>query len=106
MRKRQFGSIRKLPSGRWQARYPDRSGLFITAPTTFPTKQTAGQFLSGIETDMARGAYIDPRAGRTTLANWAARWLDRPGKRANSLARDKQALDVFLPELGPVALGN
>jgi len=106
MGKRQFGSVRKLPSGRWQARYPDRSGLMITAPTTFPTKQTAGQFLSGIETDMARGTYIDPRAGRTTLARWSAQWLGRTGKRANSVARDKQALDVFLADLGPIALGD
>lgn len=105
MGKRQFGSIRKLPSGRWQARYPDRSGCIVTAPSTFPTKQSAGQFLSGIETDMARGAYIDPRAGRTTLARWTESWLARPGKRANSTVRDRQALEVFLAELGPVALG-
>src|SRR5579871_4611871 len=106
MGKRQFGSIRKLPSGRWQARYPDRSGCIVTAPSTFPTKQSAGQFLSGIETDMARGTYIDPRAGRTTLARWTENWLARPGKRANSTVRDRQALDVFLAELGPVALGD
>ena len=80
MGKRQFGSIRKLPSGRWQARYPDRSGCIVTAPATFPTKQSAGQFLSGIETDMARGAYIDPRAGRTTLARWTESWLARPAR--------------------------
>jgi integrase len=35
-----------------------------------------------------------------TLSQWAEQWLARPGKRANSVARDCQALDVFLSDLG------
>ena len=102
--KRQFGTVRKLPSGRWQARYRDGSGKMFSAPTTFPTKTDATRFLAVVEADIARGLYIDPRAGRVTFAEWADRWLARPGKRAASTARDRQALAAFRPHLGSVLL--
>lgn len=53
---------------------------------------------------MARGQYLDPRAGRMTLATWADTWLDRPGKRAASVARDRQGLAAFRPHLGAIPL--
>jgi integrase len=102
--KRLFGTIRKLPSGRWQARYPDRAGRLVTAPTTYATKKEAAAFLSTVEAEMARGTFIDPRGGQTTLTAWTGMWLDRAGKRANSVARDRQALDVFLGDLGEMSL--
>lgn len=49
---------------------------------------------------MARGRHVDPMAGRVTFAQWAEQWLGRPGKRANSVARDRQALAVFMDDLG------
>lgn len=36
-KRRRFGSVRKLPSGRFQARYPGPDGLLRSAPETFPT---------------------------------------------------------------------
>jgi hypothetical protein len=56
MSKRQFGTVRKLPSGRWQARYPDGSGRKVSADRTFPTKADANQFLNAVQTDMARAS--------------------------------------------------
>ena len=53
--RRQFGRIRKLPSGRWQARYPDGSGRDIAAPTTFSTKGDAARFLAQMQADLDRG---------------------------------------------------
>ena len=53
--RRRFGSVRRLPSGRWQARYWDAADNRITAPTTFATKTDAQRWLSAAETDMARG---------------------------------------------------
>jgi integrase len=104
--RRRFGRLRKLPSGRWQARYPDRSGRDVAAPMTFPTKGDAARWLVATEADLARGQHLDERAGRVTLQQWAEQWLARPGKRANSVARDRQALAVFTEHLGSRPLSS
>lgn len=103
--RRQFGTVRKLSSGRWQVRYRDGSGRRITAPDTFVTRGDASRFLAGIESDMMRGNYIDPRGGRLSLSAWADEWLSQPGKKASSVARDRQGLDTFMPTLGTLPLG-
>jgi len=53
-----------------------------------------------VEADMARGQHFDPGAARVTLRQWADQWLARPGKRPNSMARDRQGLAVFMAQLG------
>lgn len=58
---------------RWQARYLDPDGRERTR--TFDRKQDAERFLATITTDMLRGAYVDPDAGRVTFADFAGRWL-------------------------------
>ena len=98
--RRRFGRIRRLPSGRWQARYPDGSGRDVPAPMTFALKGDAARWLVEAEADLVRGQFVDPRAGLVTFARWAGQWLDRPGKRANSVARDRQGLEAFMVELG------
>src|SRR5271168_5100625 len=100
MSRRQFGRIRQLPLGRWRIRYAVDGGELRTAPCRFPTKGDAARYLATIETDLARGQYIDPRLGMVTLSEWAEQWLARPGKRASSVARDRQALEAFLKDLG------
>ncbi|HET6875571.1 MAG TPA: site-specific integrase [Acidimicrobiales bacterium] len=69
-----FGSVRKLPSGRFQASYWHKATRHA-APDTFRTKGDAQAWLSGVETDIRRGAWVNPWAGRQTLAYWADRWL-------------------------------
>ncbi len=46
---------------------------------------------------MARGQYLDPRAGWMTLTTWAETWLHRPVKRVASVATDRQGLAALLP---------
>lgn len=106
--KRQFGAIRRLASGRWQARYRDGGGRMVTAPQTFHTKSDAGRFLATVEADLARGTYLDPRAGQVTLVAWTAEWLaGDPSKRATTKARDEYAMRVhFLPSLGHRPIGS
>jgi integrase len=103
MGKRQFGTIRELKGG-WQARYRDGDGRLVPGPHLFPTKGDAARFLSSVQTDMARGQFIDPREGKITLARWADEWLALPGKRPASVARDRQALGVFITPLGAMPL--
>jgi len=72
---RQFGTIRRLPSGRYQARY-SHLGDQVSAGTTFATKTAARAWLSSVETDLRRGDHIDPRAGTERFGVYARRWLD------------------------------
>ncbi len=61
---RSFGSIRKLPSGRWQARYRAADGLLRSAPHTFTRKADASRWLALTEAELLNGGWTDPEAGR------------------------------------------
>lgn len=75
---RRFGAVRKLPSGRWQARYWGLEGLRITADRTFPTKTEAARYLEQVEVDQLRGVWHDPAVARgTRVRDWAWRWFDQ-----------------------------
>ena len=54
-RKRRFGTIRELPSGRWQARYRGPDGLMRSAPHTFSRQREANQWLTVVESELLRG---------------------------------------------------
>jgi hypothetical protein len=74
--RRRFGSVRRLPSGRWQARYPDPvTGRLRTAPHTFATKTEAGRWLSVVEADMVPGAWVDRGEGAMRFSELADRWF-------------------------------
>jgi integrase len=101
MPRRQFGSIRRLPSGRYQARYRNPAGHFVTAPRTFRTKAAAGLFLSTIEADLARGDWQDPRLARKTVREWADQWTATMTVRANTRRGYETALRTHvLPAFG------
>lgn len=105
MSRRQFGTVRHLPSGKWQVGYRDPAGRRITAADTFDRKGDAAACLAAIETDQLRGAYIDPRAGQMTVRAWAEEWMaTKRGQRANTLARDRAALAHALPLVGNLPL--
>lgn len=75
MSRRQFGAVRRLPSGRWQARYTLPTGDRVTSPVTFDTRAEAGRFLARTELEVAGGSWVDPRAGDVTVEEWAERWM-------------------------------
>ena len=63
---------RKLPSGKFQARYW-HLGKQIAAEHTYANKTDARRWLSTIEADIVRGRWVDPDAGKITFgeyANW------------------------------------
>lgn len=81
-RKRRFGRVRQLTSGRWQARYPGPDGLDRPAPETFATKTDAEVWLTLKEAEIRSDDWINPDAGKVSLAEYAATWIDeRPGLR-------------------------
>lgn len=78
-RRRRFGNLRKLPSGRWQASFVGPNGKRRSAPKTFRTKGEAERWLSLVEADLARGTWTDDRASRELFGNYARGWLrDNP----------------------------
>jgi integrase len=70
-----YGTVRALPSGRFQARHTGPDGEMRTAPHTFDTHRAAEDWLAGQRTDTARGTWRAPERGAVPLADYAHRWL-------------------------------
>lgn len=78
-KRRTFGRVRKLPSGRYQARYPGPDGVLRPAATTFPTEADADAWLDQTEAKMVLGEWFNPDGGLVPFGNYADEWLtDRP----------------------------
>jgi hypothetical protein len=73
--KRRFGRVRRLPSGRYQARYLGPDGADRPAPQTFGTKREAEVWLALKEGEIKRGDWLDPSAGAVPFAKYAADWM-------------------------------
>ncbi|MEV7131092.1 tyrosine-type recombinase/integrase [Streptomyces sp. NPDC093260] len=73
--RRAFGRVRKLPSGRFQARYPGPDGILRPADRTFATSTDADRWLAKKRIEIEEGRWLDPADGQTTVRAWAARWL-------------------------------
>ncbi|MEO3820995.1 tyrosine-type recombinase/integrase [Plantactinospora sp. B24E8] len=85
-RKRRFGRVRKLPSGRFQARYHGPDGIDRPAPYTFASKTDADRWLTRVEADMLAGTWRDPKLGRVNLGAYLTEWIDhRPGLRVKTI---------------------
>jgi integrase len=91
-RRRRFGTIRRLPSGRYQARYPGPDGVLRPADDTFATKTDADTWLIRKEAEILDGDWIDPDAGEIPIPDYAATWIEeRPGLRPKTV-RDYRSL--------------
>lgn len=109
MTRRHFGSVRKRPSGRWQALFWQDER--VQSAGTFVTKADAQAFLSAMETDLRRGKWIDPKGGQIRLSDYANDWLSLRSDLAERTAElyrhvlDKHLLSVLgaltLAELNP-----
>lgn len=76
VKKRGFGSVRKLPSGKWQARYTDPvTGGTVAAPTTFAVKREADDWLAEIAVGMRHGTWRSPAKARETLGDFMRSWV-------------------------------
>ena len=103
-RREAWGRLRKLPSKRWQARYPGPDDKTYSArteddkPLTFLTKGDAREWLNGMHGTISRGEWVPPAeavrrrraaveeeaARDITFREYVERWLERiasePGK--------------------------
>lgn len=104
--KRYFGNIRKLPSGRFQARYtgPDRKEY--KAPTTYPTRNAADRYLARRLAEIEEGRWMPPVDITTTtevktLRKFGEAWL--AGRHLAESTRDhyrKLLENHIYPQLG------
>src|SRR4051794_30048307 len=107
-KRRRFGKVRKLPSGRWQASYLGPDGNRRYAPDTFDNKTAADQYLVNVEGLMMRDEWTDPLRGRIKFGDYAAVWIaERPGLRTRTVELYRWLLNKHIdPYLGGVELGK
>jgi integrase len=105
---RRFGNVRKLPSGRYQIRYPGPDGRMRTGQDTYERKSDAERALSMIEAQMIAGEWTDPERGRVKLGDYATAWIaQRPGLRIRTVDLYSWLLNRHIvPHLGGVPVGK
>jgi integrase len=105
---RRFGNARKLPSGRYQIRYPGPDGRTRTGPETYERKGDADKALVIVEAQLSSGAWTDPERGKTKLGDYAATWItQRPGLRPRTVDLYRWLLKKHIdPHLGGVPVGK
>lgn len=89
----------KLPNGRYGSVSEDDDGQ------PFRTKNAAKQFASGLETDVRRQTFINPRDGRITVGEWAEKWIQSIDVGPLSDKEYRRRLkNQIVPEWGDVAV--
>ena len=77
-----MGSIDRLPSGRWRARWRDPDGKLVSE--TFRLKEDADRRVTQKEREKDTGTYVDPGAGRQTFTEFADEWAEAQDWKATS----------------------
>lgn len=106
--KRRFGRVRRLRSGRWQARYRGPDGFDRPAPHTFPSKTDANVWLTLKESEIRHGDWLDPDAGAVLLEVYALSWVaERPNLRPKTVQLYEGLVRLHLvPLLGKLAVAD
>jgi integrase len=84
--RREFGTIRKRPSGRYSASCLGPDGLRRFAGKTFDSKADAQAWLALQQTQIRSANWIDPALGRRKLADYGRQWISE--HRLNPRTRD------------------
>ncbi len=108
--RRQFGRLRKLPSGRWQAAYSGPDTAVYTAPVTFAAKLDAEAWIVDRRREIDREAWSPPGATPAqtqTLAEYAVPWLAQRSLKPRTREHYQQLLhNLILPALGACTLNT
>ena len=94
-----MASVQRRPDGRWRARYRDAGDKGHTRH--FARKADAERWLDGVRSDLVRGTYVDPAAGRVLFADFARVWLDAQPHRAGTALLYERTLRLHVhPRIG------
>lgn len=118
MTRRGFGTLRKLPSKRWQASYVGPDQQRHSAPETFSTRGDAEGWLNAERLLIERDDWIAPKTRHAakhdkgdTLRTYAPRWLDTHRRSDGEPLKDRtrehyrKLLDArILPQLGDLPM--
>jgi integrase len=105
--KRRFGWVRRLPSGRYQARYHGPDGLDRPAAQTFSSKRDAELWLTHQEVEIRAGTWVDPDLGKAAFDTSARAWLrDRVLKPRTAELYDGLLRNHLVPFFGNYALAE
>jgi integrase len=107
-KKRRFGRVRRLPSGRWQARYAGPDGIDRPAGETFASKTDAEVWLTLKEAEICNGDWTNPDDGQVVFAEYARTWIEeRPGLRPKTVELYGYLLRRHLaPAVGHLAIAD
>lgn len=105
-RRRGFGALRKLPSGRWQASYVGPDTIRHAAPVTFETAEDAEGWLTDRRREIKNEDWTPPRSRRpVTFGEHAERWLMNRTLKPRTRYHYRKLLDAkLLPTFKGVAL--
>src|SRR3954447_24857995 len=98
-----MASIARRPDGTYRPRFRDETGK--EHARHFKRKVDAQRWLDEQTAAMVTGAYVDPRAGRMTFAEYAEQWRTTQVVRPTTgLAYERVLRRNVYPRLGPVRL--
>ncbi|GAB2960579.1 site-specific integrase [Amycolatopsis acidiphila] len=90
----------------WRVRYRRHTGTTGAIPG-FPDRKVAETYARDMETDQRRQVWIDPADSRTTLTDWAARWLPAQDLDPRTIDNYRSYLRCqILPHFGDASLGE
>ena len=98
-----MASIQKRGPAKYRVRYrgPDKA----ERSKTFARKSDAERFRSSVETDMNRGAWVDPDRGRKSFASYSEIWLTTLDAKPSTRANYESILSKWLlPEFGNLSV--
>jgi integrase len=100
-----MASIKKREDGKWRARYRDTAGR--EHAKHFPRKIDAQRWVDEVTAAVVTGQYIDPKAGKTTVRQYAVVWQATQVTREHTTRNTDIALRLHvLPHIGNRTLGS